>query len=98
MIAVHPNSAVRALNEALDRILEEGSKEIRASDIAKRALADNPTLESGSEQLCRQAGDVMRARFDFGALRREAATCKDPKRLREIGEIFNAAADALERG
>lgn len=107
---IHPKSALRALGTALDRIIEEEPEAIGAPVLVDRVLTDNPTWETGSEQLRRQAKDLLRARFDFGALRDEAAAIeamnpsamthkeieRAANRLREIGETFEAAANALE--
>lgn len=109
-VAIHPKSALLAMGAALNRIIEEDPDEIRASMLVDRVLTEKPEWKPGSEQLSQIAKDLLRACFDFGALRDEAAAIQSrnpatmtddeieqaANRLREIGEVFEAAANALE--
>ena len=106
---IHPKSAMRATSDAITCILELDPPEISKDMVADKVLETHPQWKSARSQVENYARDMLRAMFDFGALRDEADTLQalDPakmtdeeieqaaNRLREIGEIFNATADAL---
>lgn len=107
---VHPSSLIKATADVLNGILALDPPEISACMVADEVIKKYPQWSESTDKVKKHAADLLRAMFDFGALRDEAATLEalDPRkmtheeikrtaeRLQEIGDIFNAAADALE--